>query len=60
MEDVCPVHTNGGAGHDDSFPTRILMALVNSLLNDLDRGDWDGRNGLVEIYRCGVLKEMAV
>ena len=36
------------------------MALVNSLLNMFDKGDWEGRNGRVEIYTCGVLKEMGV
>ena len=60
MHPVCPVHSSGGAGHDDRFPARILMALVNSLLNILDKGDWEGRNGGVEIYICGVLKEMGV
>jgi hypothetical protein len=49
MGPVCPVHSKGGAGHDDRFPTRILMALVNSLLNILDKGDCEGRNGRVEI-----------
>ena len=49
MRLVCPVHSNGGGGHDDSFPTRILMGLVNSLLNILDKGDCDGMNGCVEI-----------
>ena len=60
MDLVCPVHINGGAGHDASFPTRIFMALVNSLLNIFDKGDCEGRNGPVEIYRCGVLKETGV
>ncbi len=49
MLPACPVHSNGGAGHDARFPTHILMALVNSLLNVLDKGDWEGRNGRVEI-----------
>ncbi len=39
----------GGAGHDVWFPTRILMAPVNALLNTLDKGDCEGRNGRVEI-----------
>ena len=39
----------GGAGHDDWFPTRILMALVNLPLRFLDKGDCDGRNGRPEI-----------
>ncbi len=49
MSPVCPAHSDGGAGHDDRFPTRILKALVNPLLNDLDKGDWEGRNGRVVI-----------
>ncbi len=39
----------GSAGHADWLPTRILMALVNSLLKILDNGDWVGRNGHPEI-----------
>ncbi len=36
------------------------MAPVNSLLNILDKCDCEGKNGPVEIYVCGVLKEMGV
>jgi len=39
----------GGAGQDGWFPTRTLMALVNSLLKILDKGDCEGRNGRPEI-----------
>jgi hypothetical protein len=46
---ACPVHFNGGAGHDNRFPARILMTLSNSLLNMLDKGDCEGRNGGVEM-----------
>src|SRR5258706_410070 len=49
MNPACPVHSSGGAGQDDWFPTRILMALVNSLLKILDKGDCEGRNGQPEI-----------
>ena len=49
MNPACPVHFRGGAGHDDCPPARILMALVNSLLNILDKGDCEGRNGRPEI-----------
>ena len=49
MGPACPVHVTGGAGHDDCFPTRILMALVNSLMKVLDNGDREGRNGPPEI-----------
>jgi hypothetical protein len=37
-----------------------LIALANSLLKILDKCDCEGRNGLVEIYVCGALKEMGV
>ena len=60
MNHVCPVHSTGGAGHDDCFPVRILMALANSLLKIPDKGDCEGRNGRPEIYMCGVLREMGV
>ena len=46
---ACPVHSTGSVGHDDWFPTHILMALVNSLLKLLDKGDCEGRNGLPEM-----------
>jgi len=46
---VCPAQCSGGAGHDNSLPVRILMVLVNSLLNTPDKGDWEGRNGPAEI-----------
>ena len=49
MDQVCPVHSRGGAGHEDWLPTRNLMALVNSLLKILDKGDSEGRNGRPEI-----------
>ena len=45
----CPVHCNGGAGHDNSFPLCTLMDLVNHLLNVIDKGDCEGRKGPVEI-----------
>ncbi len=44
-----PLNSTGGAGHDDWFPTCTLMALVNSLLKILDKGDCEGRNGCPEI-----------
>ncbi len=49
MYPACPVHNNGGAGHDDSFPTRIFIVPVESLLNILDKGDCEGKNGTAEI-----------
>jgi hypothetical protein len=36
---VCPIHCNGGAGHDNNFPLYILMVLVNHVLNMVDKGD---------------------
>src|SRR5260221_223712 len=56
----CPIHSNGGAGHDNNFPLCILIPLVNPALNVLDKGESNGRNGPVEIYVCGVLIEMGV
>ena len=46
---MCPVHTNGGAGHDNSLPLCTLIDLVNHVLKTVDRGDCKGRKGLVEI-----------
>ena len=54
---VCPIHSNGGAGHDNNFPFCILMVFVNDVLKVVDKGDSEGRNGPVEIYVCGVLIE---
>jgi len=36
------------------------MVLGNSLPKVLDNGDCDGRNGAMEMYVCGVLKEIGV
>ena len=52
---VCPIHFNGGAGHDNIFPFCMLMPLLNNLLKMVDKGDCDGRKGRVEIYVCGAL-----
>ena len=46
---VCPIHCNGGAGHDDNFPLCILIVLVNDSLKMLDKGDCEGRKGPVEM-----------
>jgi len=32
IERACPIHCNGGAGHDNNFPLRILMDFVNRVL----------------------------
>ena len=57
---VWPIHCNGGAGHDGSFPLRILMPLGNHVLKIVDKSDCDGRKGPVDIYVCGVLIETGV
>jgi hypothetical protein len=48
MASACPVHVDGDAGHDNRLPARISIALVNSLLKILDKGDCEGRNGPAE------------
>ena len=55
--EVCPIHCNGGAGHDNNFPPCILMVLGNHVLKKVDKCDSEGRKGPVEIYVCGVLIE---
>ena len=49
MNPVCPIHSNGGAGHNNSFPLCILMTLLNVEPKIVDRGDGEGRKGPVEI-----------
>ena len=46
---VCPIHSNGGAGHDSNCPLWTFIALVNRVLKIVDKGDWEGRNGRVDI-----------
>jgi hypothetical protein len=60
MAPVCPIHSNGGAGHDDNLPPTILMPLVNLVPNVFDKVERKGKKGRVEIYICGVLIEMGV
>ena len=55
-----PIQFNGGAGHDNNFPLWILMALLNHVPKRVDNGDCEGRKGPVEMYVCGVLREMGV
>ena len=59
-KELCPIHCNGGAGHDNFFPLCTLMALVNLVPKIVDKRDCDGRNGPVEMYVCGALMEMGV
>ena len=46
---VCPIHANGGAGHDNNFPLCILISLVNPVLKVVAKGDCEGKNGRVEM-----------
>ena len=45
---VCPIHSNGGAGHDDNLRPTILMALVNLVLKVFDKVECEGKKGRVE------------
>ena len=57
---VCPIHCNGGAGHDNNFPLCILMVLVNHVPKMVDKGESEGRKGTVEMYVWGVLIERGI
>ena len=57
---LCPIHFDGGAGHDDNFPLTTLMPLVNLVLNVFDKVELEGKKGRVERYVCGALIEMGV
>src|SRR5260370_28066149 len=57
---LCPIHSNGGAGHDNNFPRCTFMALINPILKMVDKLECDGRNGRVEMYVCGVLIDIGV
>jgi len=60
MVPVCPIHDDGGAGHDDSPPPITLMPLVNLVLKVSDKFERKGKKGRVERYVCGALIEMGV
>jgi hypothetical protein len=60
IELVCPIHDNGGAGHDDNLPFTTSIALVNLVLKVLDKVERKGKKGRVERYVCGALIEMGV
>ena len=49
MDGGCPVHSDGGGGHDNNFPLCTLMPLVNTVLKKIDKGESKGRKGPVEI-----------
>ena len=57
---VCPINSDGGAGHDDNAPLTILIPLVNLVLNVFDKVECKGKKGRVERYVCGALTEMGV
>ena len=57
---ACPIHDDGGAGHDDNVPLIILMPLVNLALKVFDKVECKGKKGRVERYVCGALIEMGV
>ena len=57
---VCPIHDNGGAGHDDNLPLTTSMALVNIVLKVFDKVERKGKKERVERYVCGALVEMGV
>ena len=48
---MCPIHVDGGVGHDNSFPLCISMDLdlLYLVLKRMDKGDCEGRKGPVEI-----------
>jgi len=57
---VCPIHDNGGAGHDNNPPLITLMSLINLVLKVSDKVERKGKKGRVERYVCGALIEMGV
>ena len=57
---ACPIHLNGGSGHDNNFPFSILMDLVNLVLKVFDKVEAKGKKGRVERYVCGALSMMGV
>jgi hypothetical protein len=57
---VCPIHDNGGAGHDDNLPLTTSMALVNLMLKVFNTLERKGKKGRVERYVCGALIEIGV
>jgi hypothetical protein len=60
MASVCPIHSNGGAGHDDNLPLTTLIALVNLVFKVFSKVERKGKKGRVERYTCGALIEMGV
>ena len=60
MGPACPIHDDGGAGHDDNLPLTILIPLVNLVLKVFAKVECMGKKGRVERYVCGALIEMGV
>jgi len=60
MPPVCPIHDNGGAGHDNNPPLTTLITLANLVLKVSDKVECKGKKGRVERYVCGALIEMGV
>jgi len=46
---VCPIHSQGGAGHDHNFLVFTSMPLVNCVQKMVDKCDCEGRKDHVEI-----------
>ena len=47
---VCPTHSSGIDGHDNSLPLCTLIPLINNVRNTVaDKYDPEGRNGPAEI-----------
>ena len=46
---VCPIHFNGGAGHDNIFLDFVSIPLVKCVLKVVDKWDCEGKKGRVEI-----------
>ena len=57
---MCPIHSNGGAGHDINFPILVSMPFVKCVLKMVDKCDCEGKKGRVEMYVCGALKDSGV
>jgi hypothetical protein len=57
---TCPIHDNGGAGHDDNLPLTTLISLVKLVLKVFNNVERKGKKGRVERYVCGALIEMGV
>ena len=57
---VCPIHSNGGTGHDDNPPLFNSMPLVKCVQKVADKCECEGRKGRVEIYVWNADRERSV